>query len=159
MNEHESIREMLALEASGVLDPMESRRVQQHLNGCESCRQDLHNWGLYTQGLRQLPRPPAPDGLVERTQALMANKLETAASHRRNALTLAGLALFGWAISLSLWISVRVFTGGAFSVSESLANAGLWSLASSVVAWITAGTAAVVLGKRRVVRGFYEPIS
>ena len=69
MNEHESVRALLPLGAAGLLGPDEIRSVEQHARACEACRKDLDTWSAYAEGLRKLPQPSAPDGLVERTRA------------------------------------------------------------------------------------------
>src|SRR5262245_12363026 len=96
MNEHESIQEKLALAAAGTLDPAEYREIQQHTNQCELCGEELERWSLFTQGLRKLPQPSVPAGLIERTQARLLQAHHVAAARRAQSWTLGGLAFFGW---------------------------------------------------------------
>ena len=139
MNEHESLKEILALAASGALDPLENRRVQQHTAQCEPCRRDLERWSLYTQSLQRLPHPPVPAVLVERTQARMLATHAAGVKYRRDARasawTLGGLAAFGWAGGFAFWLLVEAFTGIA---------ALEWFVASTAFAWLTAGSAVVI---------------
>ncbi len=151
MTEHESIREMLALAAAGVLGPDEVRRVEQHASRCESCRTELEAWAAYSQGLRKLPQPPAPEGLLERTRARILQEHEAASEKRRHELQLAGLAAFGWMTSFALWFIVRGFTGGTLIVlGANLGNAWTWLAVSTALSWATAGAAALVLVKREM---------
>ncbi len=145
MTEHESVREMLALAAAGVLDAGEVRRIEQHARMCEACRAELEAWAAYTQGLRRLPQPPAPEGLLERTSARILQERTAAADHRHQALLLGALAIFGWMSSLAFWVLVRETTGGVL-------NGWAWWSASTALSWATAGTAALVLGRREMRR-------
>lgn len=155
MNEHESVREMLALAASGLLGPDEVRRVEQHARTCELCRKDLETWSAYAQGLRKLPQPSAPDGLMERTRARILQQHAQAAGHRRHAWLLGALVAFGWTSSLAFWVVVRALTGGVFTVmGTNVVNGLVWSLGSTVLAWTTAAAAAMMLGRGREMRRF-----
>jgi anti-sigma factor RsiW len=155
MSEHESVRAMLALAAAGVLGPEETRRVEQHSESCKLCRQDLETWAAYTQGLRKLPQPSAPEGLVQRTQARILQERAHAADRRRSELMLGALAIFGWGTGWAFWTLVRAITGGSLNVfGANLVNGLTWNLVSMVLVWMTAATAALMLGGRREMRRF-----
>jgi hypothetical protein len=155
MTEHESIRAMLALAAAGVLLPDEQRRVEQHALGCELCRRDLETWAVYTQGLRKLPQPSAPEGLMQRTQARIAQERAQAADRRRSELFLGALAVFGWATGWVFWTLARAITGGSVNVFGANLMSGLtWSLVLTVLVWMTGATAALMLARRREMRRF-----
>jgi anti-sigma factor RsiW len=155
MTEHESIRATLALAAAGVLGPEEVRRVEQHAQGCELCRRDLETWSAYAQGLRKLPQPSAPEGLAQRTQARILRERAEAAGQRSHELFLGVLAIFGWAAGWAFWILARAVTGGSLNLLGANLMSGLtWSLASTVVVWTTAATAALMLGRRHEIRRF-----
>lgn len=81
MNEglrHQSLREMLGAYALGHLDPAEAERVDAHLDGCATCRTDLHDIlpvarrldDLDPAGFEAPPMPPAD--LAERIRAQVA---------------------------------------------------------------------------------------
>jgi len=153
MTEHESVRAMLALAAAGALDPKEQRRVDQHAQECDLCRKDLETWVAYAQGLRTLPQPAAPEGMAQRTQALILQHQDETANRRRNELFLAGLAIFGWGAGWAFWTLVRAIVGGSLNVfGANLVNGLTWSLLSMVVAGITAAAAALMLGRGREAR-------
>jgi len=155
MNEHESVRAMLPLGAAGLLDPDEVRRVEEHARTCELCRSDLETWSVYAQGLRKLPQPSAPAGLMERTRARIIQEHAVAAGRRRHAWLLGALAAFGWTSSLAFWVVARALTGGVFTVmGVNWVNGLAWSLGSTVVAWTTAAAAAMMLGRGREMRRF-----
>ena len=150
MTEHESIRASLALAAAGALSPEELRQVDQHVQGCDACRRELDTWGIYTVGLSQLSQPALPQDLVERTQARIRQKYANAAEQRRHALMFGALAVFSWAVSIAVWALARVITRGSLPLLDmNLVSAGPWLVCSSVLAWITAATAAVVLSHQQ----------
>jgi anti-sigma factor RsiW len=155
MTEHESVRAILALAAAGALGPEEVQRVEQHVHGCDLCRQDLATWAAYTQGLRKLPQPAVPDGLVRRTQARMLQERAAADGRRRHELFLGALAIFGWAAGWAFWTLARAIMGGSVNVFGANLMSGLtWSLVSTVLVWMTAAAAALMLGRRREMRRF-----
>lgn len=139
MNDHERIRTQLSAAAAGLLSDVELRRVQKHARACESCRRELDYWLSVTQGLGELPQPSFPAGLLERTQALVLQELEPAERSHLGWL-MAGLVLWGWLATAGLVAAARVFIGGWSPL--------LWFAAWSVLAFMTAGTAAMVLGNR-----------
>jgi hypothetical protein len=160
MTEHESIQVMLALTAADALDPGELRRVQRHADGWEICRRELQSWSLYAQGLPKLPQPMVPDGLMERTRALVIEQRAASAARRHENLVLAALVVFGWAASLTTWTLVRVLAGGAlYILGVNLVSGVTWSLLSTALVWMTAAVAAAMLGRRSELRRLYEPIS
>jgi hypothetical protein len=155
MNEHESVRAMLALAAAGLLGPDEVRRIEEHARTCELCRRDLETWSVYAQGLRKLPQPSAPAGLMERSRARILQEHAVAAGRRRHAWLLGALVAFGWTSSLAFWVVARALTGGVFIVmGANLVNGIVWSLGSTVLAWTTAAAAAMLLGRGREMRRF-----
>lgn len=155
MTEHESVLALLALAAAGELGPEGIRRVEQHVQGCELCRRDLETWAVYTQGLRKLPQPSAPEGLVLRTQARILQERAHAADRRPSELMLGALAIFGWGSGWAFWTLARMLTGGSLNVFGTNLISGLWwSLISTALVWMTAATSALILGKRRQVRRF-----
>ena len=155
MTEHESVRAMLALAAAGALGPEEVRRIEQHTQECELCRRDLETWAVYTQGLGKLPQPSAPQGLVLRTQARILQERAELAARRRHELFLAALVIFGWAAGWAFWVLLRTVTGGSVNVlGANLVNGLTWSVVSTVLAWMTAATVALMLGRRREMRRF-----
>ena len=137
---HEEMRKMLALAAAGQLAAEELRTVEQHALGCDACRRDLEALGMYARGLGSIPQPVVPEGLLERTRIRVAEAGWVAAEQRSRDLMLALLVMLSWAGWLGLWMVIRTLTGGAVSALG----------VSTLLVWATAGTAAVLLGKRNV---------
>jgi anti-sigma factor RsiW len=149
MSAHDVNKGKLALAAAGALPPEELQQVEQHARECPACRRELEVWGSYTRGIGQLPQPMLPPGLVARTHARVLREREEAAERRRNALMCGAFAVFSWAFSFAVWSVTQVLTGGVLEVfGTNLVSAGPWFLGSSVMAWITAATAAVTLGRQ-----------
>jgi Putative zinc-finger len=150
MNDHERMRELLALAAAGALDIEEQRRLEQHAAECAICRRELEIWSGYAQALQRLPQPAAPAQLLERTRARVLGERAAAADRRWDELMLAALALFAWTVGITGWLLLRVFTGGALVfLGANLVKFGTWSAISTVLVWLTAAVAAIGLGRRR----------
>lgn len=141
---------LLPLAAAGALDAPQQRRLEEHARACLSCRRELEIWSGYTQGLRQLPQPPIPANLMERTRARLMQQNAVTADRRWDALMLAALALFAWTVGLTFWFVARIVTDGELLVmGANLVRFGTWSAGSTVLVWLTAAVAALALGKRR----------
>lgn len=148
MSEHESVLQILALASAGALDAGELQRVQRHVQACEACRRELEIWSTYTQALRELPQPSVAEDLVARTQARLVAAQASAADGLVSDLLLGGLALLGWAVSLTAWFLIHELSRGSISVfGMNLVSAVSWSVVSTVAAWITAAATAVMLGR------------
>ena len=150
MNEHEQLRAMLALAAAGVLEADEQSRMDDHLRDCESCRRELDRWACYAQALRYLRPPTPPERLVERTRARILAERSAAAERRSEGLLLGALAAFAWIVGVTVWFLVRLFTGGATAALEiSLTQLLTWGAGSTILVWLTAAVATLMLGSRR----------
>jgi len=150
MSEHESVRELLALAASGALDIGEQRRLEEHARECPACRRELEIWSGYSQSLRRLPQPAVPAQLMERTRTRWVQEHAAAADRRWDELMLGALALFAWTVGLTFWFVARIVTGGELVImGANLVRFGTWTAGSTVLVWLTAAVAAVALGRRR----------
>jgi len=100
--------------------------------------------------LRAIPTPMAPAGLAERARVRAMAEWRTQDDRRWDELMLAVLALFAWTVGFTAWALFQWLRGGVVAVLD----VGFLDLAKSVtvftlVAWTTAGVAAVVLGLHR----------
>ena len=112
MTAHESLQEMLALSAAGLLEPAEERQVREHIRECRECAQRLDEFADLSAALRGLPVPSAPPDLAVRTQALLAES----ADRRQAALFAAGSAVLAWSLSLGIAYVYRRSPEAAFWV-------------------------------------------
>lgn len=149
MNEHAEIRDLLTLAAAGALSAEEQRRVQEHLRGCADCKAEFEAWRQLAGALRELPTPPAPAGLVERTRRQLAHQAATRKEHRWNHLMIGGLILFAWALTLLSWPVLQLLGNEiARWLDIPFKNFTLVWVVYSVVSWVAIGVVAAFLGKR-----------
>jgi len=150
VREHQSIRELLALGAAGALDPDEERRLRAHVAICEDCAAELRSWQVLAGELSALPVPQAPPPMVARTRARVEAALRAEAGRRWDDAVLACLALLAWTVNLATWAVWRLIAGGATGLAViGLTESLMYLTVSTLVAWLTAGVAAVVAGQRR----------
>lgn len=152
MSEHDSIRELLALAASGALDAEEEQRVTRHLATCTACSAELESWRSLTGALRHLPTPQPSAALVERTYAQAAQELAAQAqrTNGNGVRTLAWLVAFTWALTLAS-CPVITFVCERFFPALRGDWTRLWIplLSFSLVGWMTAAAAVVMIGWQR----------
>jgi len=136
MSDHESVRELLALSAAGLLDAGEERLVRDHARQCAACTAELDDYATLSAGLSALPSPPPPADLVRRTSVLMAAEKD----RRQGAFLAAAAAIFAFVFVLLIGQTLRILEG------DSAAMVWLaWAFVSSML-----GTAAALaLAARR----------
>jgi len=150
MSEHQTVGELLALAAAGVLTAGEQRRVEDHARACEACARQLEAWRALSGELRRLPTPAAPAELVARTRARVFEELAAAAERRWDDAVLVFLSLFAWTVGVAVWAIVRLLNNGLLALLDArFTQPVIWLTASSVLAWLTAGVVAVLVGHRR----------
>ena len=140
MNDHESVRKLLALSAAGLLDAAEERLVREHTRQCAACAAELEEFAALSGGLRALPTPAPPAGLTVRTATLMVAE----ADRRQGARLAAASAIFACAFVLLIAQMLRVLAGD----TAALAWLG-WAFLTSVLG---AASAAVLTSRRRLER-------
>jgi len=136
MSEHESVRQLLALSAAGLLDAGEERLVREHARQCARCAAKLDDYATLSAGLSALPCPlPLPD-LLRRTNSLVAAEVD-----RRQGAAFAGAAaIFACVFVLLMGETLRMVAGNT-AVLVWLA----WALVSSVLG----AASALMLASRR----------
>ncbi len=150
MREHETVRELLALSAAGALEVEQQRRVEDHARACPDCARQLAAWQALSGELRRLPTPAVPADLAARTRARLSEELAAAAERRWDDAVLVFLSLFAWTVGVATWAIVRVINNGLLAVLDPrFIEPMVWITASSVLAWLTAGVVAVLVGRRR----------
>jgi uncharacterized membrane protein YphA (DoxX/SURF4 family) len=92
--------------------------------------------------------------MVERARTRVRAELAAAAERRWGNAVLAFLTLFAWTVALTTWAIVRLLSGGFLIALDSrFMQTLIWLTGSTVLVWLTAGVAAVLLGhNRRVAR-------
>jgi predicted anti-sigma-YlaC factor YlaD len=141
MTTHETIRQLLALSAAGLLDAADERRVRQHVHECSECATALDELAALSADLCRLPAPSAPPDLLARTEARVAADLAAQAGLRHSALLAVAAGLFAWMAALTTWGLYRFLTGGAGWLA--------WLVLTTVPAYMAAGAVAVMFASRR----------
>jgi predicted anti-sigma-YlaC factor YlaD len=140
MSDHETVRQLLALSAAGLLDAGEERRVREHARLCAACAAELDEFAALSAGLSALPMPQPPAYLLACTSALVA-----AEADRRQGAVLAGAtAAFACVFVLLIGQTLRILAGDSAALVWLL-----WALVPSVLG---AASAIVLAGRRRLER-------
>jgi anti-sigma factor RsiW len=149
MNEHERIREQMALASAGALDASEERELSQHLASCAECRAEFEQWRELGAGLRRLPTPQAPAAMVERTRVALVTLTVERREQRSSRRTMIWLVLFAWTTVIATWPVLKLISSGAASALD-LDFVRTWHVlvGITVLGWVAAGAAAIFLGLR-----------
>ena len=149
MNEHDRMRELLALGAADTLDSAEEHELAAHLASCKECAAEMEKWRELSAALYRLPAPQAPAQLVERVRHQMVASGFAEIERRQTQRTVAWLALFAWTLALGSWPVLRALSNeaGSFLNIQFLHTwYGLFGV--TVAGWVAAGTAALVIAVR-----------
>ena len=141
MTTHETIRQLLALSAAGLLDAADERRVREHVRECEECATALDELAAVSAGLCRLPAPMAPADLLARTEARVAAEMAAQAGLRHGAILAVGAGLFAWMAALATWGLYGLVTGSAGWLA--------WLALTTVPAYMAAGAVAIMFASRR----------
>ena len=146
MNDHEKIRELLALSVADALTHAEEEQVMNHVRSCAECSSELDNWRLLAAGMRRLPTPQPRPLIVERARARAEIRFAEEAEHRWHRIVMVGVILFAWALTLASWPVVRLVSGGLLGMLDPRLNhAWLGFAVFTTIIWMTGGAAAVFL--------------
>ena len=131
MSEHERIRELLPLAASGDISPEEMRRVREHLSRCETCRRERR-----LRRARRRASRPADTAAARRNSwhgccELAELRLERKRALAQGAAVLAPLVAAGWIMALATWPLVRTAASCGYS------PAGMCRAADSAPPWLS----------------------
>jgi predicted anti-sigma-YlaC factor YlaD len=125
MSDHETVRQLLAFSAAGLLDASEDRLVREHARQCAACAAELDEFAGLSAGLSALPCPLPPADLLRRTSTLLAAE----ADRRQGAVFAGSAAIFAFAFVLLMGQTLRVLVGDSAALAWLL-----WALVSSVLA-------------------------
>jgi anti-sigma factor RsiW len=146
MSDHVSDR--LALAAAGALDPAEQARVEAHLGVCPTCAAEAAEWRGLAAGLRALPAPRPSGALVMRTVAGVEKLLAERSERAWSRAALGFLVGFAWTLTVVSWLFLDLVTGDlALRLGRSLGSTTAWYVTYVAAGWLTAGAAAVLLGR------------
>ncbi len=155
MNEHEKIRELLALAAADVLTSAEEKQVAEHVRSCIACSNELGAWRPITSELRRLPTPQPSSWMVQATLARAEAKLTEQAEHDWNRRVMIALVTFAWLLTIASW-PVFHFVRGRFGTllepqfsHTQFSYTWICFAAFTALGWLAGGMAALMLAVRQ----------
>ena len=149
MTEHDTIRELLPLAASGALDAPDERLVAAHLAQCPACAASFEGWRELSGSLRRLPTPLAPPAMVERTRVAIRARLAAQAENRWHRNVMVFLVLFAWTVTLAGWPVFRLVAHGVASwIDPDLDRTWLALVSYTALTWLMGSVAAAMLALR-----------
>lgn len=142
-------RDLLALAAAGALDSAEEARLAAHLRTCAACAAEAGAWRALGEELGRLPAPKASRALVARTAEAVEAVLAERAERAWNRAALGFLVAFAWTLAVVSWLVFDLVAGGlAVRLGGTVGSTAAWYGAYLVAGWLSAGAAAVLLGRR-----------
>ena len=146
MSDH--VTDRLALAAAGALDPADESQVEAHLGACATCAREAAEWGRLAEALRTLPAPRPSRALVARTVEGVEKRLAERSERAWSQAALGFLVAFAWTVTVVSWVFLDLVTGDlAMRLGRSLGSTAAWYAAYVTAGWLTAGVAAVLLGR------------
>ena len=143
------VTSLLPLAAAGALDPGEAFRVEAHLRECVVCRAEAAAWRDVAGELGRLPAPKPSRALVARTVEAVEERLAERAERAWNRAALGFLVAFAWTLAVLSWVVVDLMNGVlALRLERSVGSSAAWYAAYLGAGWLSAGAAAVLLGRR-----------
>ena len=155
MNEHDKIRELLALAAADALTSAEEKQVAEHVRSCIACSNELEAWRPIASELRRLPTPQPSSWLVQATLARAQAKVTEQAEHDWNRRVLIVSVAFAWLLTIASWPVFHFVSGHfgswlepQFSPTQS-SNTWISFAAFTALGWLAGAVAAVMLAIRQ----------
>ncbi len=143
------VRELLALGAAGTLDPADAVCVEGHLRVCADCAGEAEAWRRLVEGLGRMPSPRLSPALVARTVEAFEQRRVERSERAWNRAALGFVVAFAWTITVVAWMVLRLVTGElALQLGRPVGPSAAWYAAYVFAGWLTAGAAAVLLGRR-----------
>ena len=150
MNEHDKIRELLALAAADALTSAEEKQVAEHVRSCIACSNELEAWRPIASELRRLPTPQPSSWLVQATLAGAEAKLTEQAEHDWNRRVMIFVLSFAWLLTIASWPVFHILSRRFGSLLElQFSHTWISFAAFTVLGWLAGGVAAVMLAIRQ----------
>jgi hypothetical protein len=155
MNEHDKIRELLALAAADALTSAEEKQVAEHVRSCVACSNELDAWRPIATELRRLPTPQTSSWLVQATLARAQAKLTEQAEHDWNRRVMIVVVAFAWSLTIASWPVFQFVSGRFGSLLEPqfshtpFSHSWISFAAFTALGWLAGGVAAVMLAVRQ----------
>jgi hypothetical protein len=161
MNDHDKIRELLALAAADALTSAEEKQVAEHLRSCIACSNELGAWRPIASELRRLPTPQPSSWLVQATLARAQAKLTEQAERDWNRRVMIFVVAFAWMLTIASWPVFQFVSERLGSLLDPQSSYTQFSYtwigfaAFTALEWLAGAVAAVMLaihqrGERRL---------
>jgi hypothetical protein len=149
MNEHETMRELLALAAAGALTNAEEERVAIHIRSCLACFNELEEWRSIAGSIRRLPTPRTPPRLVQLALARAEAKLAEQAEESWNRRLMTFVVAFAWLLTAVSWPLFHLLSRLLALLDPQLSRTWISVTGFTALVWVAGGTAAVLLALRQ----------
>jgi len=150
MNEHDKIRELLALAAADALTSAEEKQVAEHVRSCIACSIELDAWRPIANELRRLPTPQPSSWLVQATLARAEAKFTEQAEHEWNQFLMIIAVAFAWLLTIASWAVFHVVSGRFERLlGPQFSHTWISFAAFTALEWLAGGVAAVMLAIRQ----------
>jgi hypothetical protein len=150
MNEHDKIRELLALAAADALTSAEEKQVAEHVRSCIACSNELEAWRPIASELRRLPTPQPSSWLVQATLARAEAKFTEQAEHAWNRRVMIVVVAFAWLLTIASWLVFHVVSGRFERLlGQQFSHTWISFAAFTALEWFAGGVAAVMLAIRQ----------
>jgi len=148
------VTELLALAAAGALGAEEAARVEEHVRECAACAAEAAEWRRLAEGLGRMPSPRPSRALVAHTAEAVEERLAERSERAWNRAALGFAVAFAWTMAVVSWLLLDLLTGElALRLDHPVGPTAAWYAAYMIAGWLTAGAAAVLLGRRRQEEG------
>ena len=143
------VPDLLPLAAAGTLDPAEAARGGDAPPRVRGLRQGGRGVARRRRRAGRLPAPKPSRALVARTVETVEQRLAERAEQAWNRAALGFLVAFAWTLAVLSWVVVDLVNGVlALRLERSVESSAAWYAAYLVAGWLSAGAAAVLLGRR-----------
>jgi anti-sigma factor RsiW len=123
--------------------------VAAHLRECTACAARAGEWRSLVESLRALPPARPSPALVGRTQRAVDRQLAERAERAWNRAALGFVIALAWTLVGLTWLVLDLIRGTlALHLLRPLGPTAAWYAAYLLAGWVTAGAAAVLLGRR-----------
>jgi predicted anti-sigma-YlaC factor YlaD len=107
MSDHDRIKALVSLSASGDVSADELRLLREHLAECESCRRSNDDFASLSEALRAMPTPQPGPELLARVLVMADARLARRRSWYSDTKLLAPLVVFSWGVAIVTWPLMR----------------------------------------------------
>jgi hypothetical protein len=114
-----------------------------------ACGAEAAAWGAMAAELRRATAPRPSVALAARTRAAVEARFAARAERAWNRAAIGFAVAFAWTLAVGAWLLLDLLRGElALRLGASVAPTAGWYAAYTLTGWLTAGAAAMLLGRR-----------